>query len=323
MDINPATELELIPASFSDIDLFSDWVTNLDWDVEATQLSAGGNEIRYDHFASQELVVGHFTMKQRLQMLSVVPDGMVVFLISRAKFPMVWNARHYPSHLMGIAFSGLEGCAIHPAAWECYEFSISEDLVRRTGLLPQDFLTKAAHGKHVFVPLVEPITGQFLERLDGIFDHGRRSQSLLHKGISRIQFQDFVILGLLEIIEAGLHAQGIYPPRSSRRADLVEKANDFMYAHLENDLSADDLAQTLGVSYRVLNYAFRDSIGVSPYQYMLTLKLHAVRRLLKTGDCSVSDASQLHGFKSPSRFSHQYSRLFGELPSATKSKNQR
>jgi AraC family ethanolamine operon transcriptional activator len=131
------------------------------------------------------------------------------------------------------------------------------------------------------------------------------------------------MLGLLEIIEAGLHAQGIYPPRSSRRADLVEKANDFMYAHLENDLSADDLAQTLGVSYRVLNYAFRDSIGVSPYQYMLTLKLHAVRRLLKTGDCSVSDASQLHGFKSPSRFSHQYSRLFGELPSATKSKNQR
>lgn len=318
MDINPATELELIPASFRDIDHFSDWVTSLDWDVEATQLSAGANEIRYDHFASSELVVGHFTIKQNVRMASVLPEGMVVFLITRAKLPMVWNARHYLPDFMAIAFSGLEGCAIHPAGWDCYEFSISEDLVRRTGLLPPCLLAKTMQHKHVFVPLIEPATGQFLEQLDGFFDHGRRSQGSRQKGISRVQFQDFIIQGLLEIIDAGQSAQGIYPPRSTRRADLVTKANDFIHAHLTTDISADELAQALGVSYRVLNYAFKDSLGVSPYQYMLTKKLHAVRRQLKVTDAEVNQVAHSFGFNDLSRFSRQYNRLFNERPSQTR-----
>ena len=238
-------------------------------------------------------------------------------MITRAKLPMVWSARHYSPDMMAIAFSGREGCAFHPAGWDCYEFSLSEDLVRRTGLLPPDFLAKAMKHKHVFVPLVEPITGQFLEQLDGFFDHGRRSQESRQKGISRIRFQDFIIHSLLGIIDAGQSAQGIYPPRSARRADLVAKANDFMRAHLTIDLSADELTQALGVSYRVLNYAFKDALGVSPYQYMLTQKLHAAWRLLKAGDAGVSEVAQNFGFNDLSRFSHHYYRLFNERPSET------
>jgi AraC-like DNA-binding protein len=318
MDTNPTTELELISASFSDIDLFSDWATNLEWEVEATQLSAGVNEIQYDHFATPELVVGHFTIKQSVQMVSVIPDGMIVFLIDRANVPMVWNDRHYLPDLMAIAFSGLEGCAIHAAGWDSYEFTISEELIRRTGLLPPDYLATAMQHQHVFVPLVEPITSQFLEQLDGFFSRGRSSKHSPQMAANNVQFQDFIVHGLLGIIDAGLNAQGIYPPRSARRADLVAKANDFMHAHLATELSADDLAQALGVSYRVLNYAFKDSLGVSPYQYMLTQKLHAVRRQLKVTDADVNQVADSFGFNDLSRFSRQYYRLFLERPSETR-----
>ena len=318
MDSSPAIELELIPASFGDIDLFSDWVAGLDWDVEATQLSAGANAIRYDHFASPELVVGHFTIKQSVRMASVVPDGMIVFLITRAKLPMVWNARHYSPDIMGIVCSGLEGCAIHPAGWDCYEFAISEGLVRRTELLPSDILAKAVQHKQVFVPLVEPITSRFLEQLDGCFNRGRRLPGSAPERIEGRQFQDFIIHGLLQIIDVGLCARGIDPPRSVRRADLVTQASDVVHAHLTTDLTADELAQALGVSYRVLNYAFKDSIGVSPYQYMLTQRLHAVRRQLIVTDASVGEVAQSFGFNDLSRFSRQYRRLFKERPSDTR-----
>ena len=43
-----------------------------------------------------------------------------------------------------------------------------------------------------------------------------------------------------------------------------------MVANVKSDLTADELAGSLGVSDRVLRYAFRDSLGVSPYRYFLT-----------------------------------------------------
>ena len=96
-----------------------------------------------------------------------------------------------------------------------------------------------------------------------------------------------------------------------------------MTAHLTRELSADNMAQALGVSYRVLNYAFRDSLGMSPYQYILTQKLHAIRRQLKSSVVSVTEACAYYGFSTPSRFARQYSRLFGELPSVTRSTSRR
>jgi AraC family ethanolamine operon transcriptional activator len=51
---------------------------------------------------------------------------------------------------------------------------------------------------------------------------------------------------------------------------------------------------------------------------MTTEKLHAVRRVLKTSSTSIAEASKSYGFSIPSRFTRQYKRLFGELPSETR-----
>lgn len=126
------------------------------------------------------------------------------------------------------------------------------------------------------------------------------------------------IHGLMQVIDAGVSARDSHRLPPTRRLDLVEKGRDYVSAHLITDNSADDIAQALGVSYPALHYAFREALGVSPYQYVLTQKLHAVRRLLKSTDLSVGDACASFGFNTPSRFSRQYARLFGELPSVTR-----
>jgi AraC family ethanolamine operon transcriptional activator len=97
----------------------------------------------------------------------------------------------------------------------------------------------------------------------------------------------------------------------------VPKARELVATRLGEELTADDVAQALGVSYRVLHYAFRDALGVSPYRFLLTEKLHSARRQLKTANTSVTDALLAHGFSTPARFAQQYKRLFGELPSQT------
>ena len=184
MGINPAMEIEMSRVFFNDIDLLSAWVSAQGWGIENTQLSAGPNELRYDHFAFPELVVSHYCSKQSKQSVFALPDGMALFLIGWSKLPLVWCGRHLPPTLLAVNRSGREHWAFLPAGWDCY--------------------------------------------------------------------------------------------------------------------------------------ACRDSLGMSPYQYILTQKLHAVRRQLKLFELSVTEACILYGFNTPSRFARQYSRLFGELPSATR-----
>lgn len=128
----------------------------------------------------------------------------------------------------------------------------------------------------------------------------------------------FTIDGLQQVTDAGLLAQGLQQRKAARRADLVSKAKDFIHAHLTEQISADYIAQALGVSYRVRNYALVESLGVSPYQNVLSEKLHAVRRHLKSPGASVSESCFAYGFETSSRFTRQYARLFGELPSETR-----
>ena len=323
MRINPVMKIEIVPVSFSDVDLFSEWEIGLGWDIESTQLSAGANEICFDHFAFPELLVGHFSSKQSMENLFALPDGMVMFLICQAKLPVFWCGRHLPPTLMGIVRSAREHWVVIPAGWDCYEFMVSEDLLRRTEIFPPDFLAETTQLDRAFLPLIEPITGQFLQRMDSFFHRQSRDPNRsLRIAVHRTQFFNFIIHGLLQVIDAGLRARGSHRPRSARHPDLVTKGRDFVSAHLTTDFSVDDMAHALGVSYRVLNYAFKDSLGISPYQYILTQKLHGVRRQLKSSEVSVTEACFSHGFYTPSRFARQYARLFGELPSETRYSDQ-
>ena len=104
----------------------------------------------------------------------------------------------------------------------------------------------------------------------------------------------------------------------TRRPDMVMAAIDHISSNLDKNLTAEELADAIGATYRNMHYAFTDSLTVSPYQFILIKRLHAVRDAIINTDISVKDACYNFGFDTPSRFRKQYKRLFGELPSETR-----
>lgn len=285
---------------------------------EHAAFSSGANEIVYDHFAFPGLVVAHYRATQATESVFALPPGTILFIICRSKLPLRWCGRELPPTLLGIARAVREHRVVIPIGWNCYEFTLQEDLVYRTELLPASFLAEATDPDRAIVPLMEPVTGTFLGRMDAIFERCRRAETRPAEAPGCARVYDLVIAGLHEVVEAGLRARKSRTLRSVRRPDLVSGAKEFVSAHVTSSITAEDLAQALGVSYRVLSYALKDSLGVSPYRYVLAHKLAAVRRQLNSSVASVTEACAAHGFEHPSRFARLYARHFGELPSDTR-----
>ena len=86
-------------------------------------------------------------------------------------------------------------------------------------------------------------------------------------------------------------------------------------------VDADPLAAKIGASPRVLQYAFQDTLEITPMSYILNRKLHAARSDLKRSGADVRSQvtriAMLYGMYHLGRFSTNYKQLFGELPSST------
>ncbi|HRL20839.1 MAG TPA: AraC family transcriptional regulator [Alcaligenes sp.] len=111
-----------------------------------------------------------------------------------------------------------------------------------------------------------------------------------------------------------LHLGGA--PAGSRR---VQRAEDFMRAHLDQALTLDDIAQAACVSVRSLTQAFRSERGQSPMQFLKQLRLEAAHAALQHAapDALVGDLALRVGFNHLGRFCADYKMRFGCTPSQT------
>ena len=100
----------------------------------------------------------------------------------------------------------------------------------------------------------------------------------------------------------------------------LQRAEEYIHAHLRDAFSLHDLAEAVGTSPSTLLRTFNIHHGVSPMQYVKLFRLEAVQRSLSDSDPlsgTVSGAASEYGFRQLGRFSAEYRKVFGELPSVT------
>jgi AraC-like DNA-binding protein len=68
------------------------------------------------------------------------------------------------------------------------------------------------------------------------------------------------------------------------------------------------------MSTSTFHHHFRAMTAMSPLQYQKWLRLNEARRLMLTENQDATTAAFQVGYESPSQFSREYSRLFGNSP---------
>lgn len=91
---------------------------------------------------------------------------------------------------------------------------------------------------------------------------------------------------------------------------------DYIEEHLSRNIGLADLAHLLDISQFHFSRLFKQSVGISPYQYLLQQRIERAKRLLKQTDQPITDIALLCGFNSHSHLSKRFRQATSTTPRA-------
>ena len=127
-------------------------------------------------------------------------------------------------------------------------------------------------------------------------------------------------LGLLLIWELrralDLKHLRVSPVRGGLAVRQLRRVRDFIDAQLSNEITISDLATVAGLSQYHFIRAFKHTIGLPPYQYVLSERIRLARELLSKPDLSLGDVARAVGFSDASQLNRVFRKLVGVTPTA-------
>ncbi len=94
----------------------------------------------------------------------------------------------------------------------------------------------------------------------------------------------------------------------------IDDARSIMKQEIENNISPEEIAEKLGVSYSWFRKMFKQYVDVSPAQYQLNLKFLRSKELLDTTDLTISEIAFKLNFETTSQFSTFFRKKEGTPP---------
>jgi len=98
------------------------------------------------------------------------------------------------------------------------------------------------------------------------------------------------------------------------QSQQIARAIGWLKGNFAKQLRIDDLAAQANMSTSTFHHHFRAVTAMSPLQYQKWLRLNEARRLMLAENQDATTAAFHVGYESPSQFSREYSRLFGDSP---------
>jgi AraC family transcriptional regulator len=94
----------------------------------------------------------------------------------------------------------------------------------------------------------------------------------------------------------------------------LQSVIDYINTHLDQDISLVQLASLVRLSPNYFLQLFKQSTGVTPYQYVLNCRINTAKRLLAQQDLSIAQIAQQVGFYDQSRFTKLFRKRIKMTP---------
>ncbi len=103
-------------------------------------------------------------------------------------------------------------------------------------------------------------------------------------------------------------------PSTALRQRIKPGIEQLESSFMNPDLRISDLAQLCGISEAHFRNIFKSIYGMSPLNYLHSLRLNLVNELITSGEYTVVSATERAGFTDPSAFYRLYKKVYGMSP---------
>ena len=122
---------------------------------------------------------------------------------------------------------------------------------------------------------------------------------------------DEILIRLLRTPIGSRVAQIGHPKSGVQR---IAEAVTWIRAHFAQPVTVEEMAASIHMGASSFHERFKAVTSLSPLQYQKVLRLHEARRLMLFQEMDAGEACRRVGYLSPSQFSREYDRFFGNAP---------
>jgi AraC family ethanolamine operon transcriptional activator len=129
--------------------------------------------------------------------------------------------------------------------------------------------------------------------------------------------QELVDAALTAVTAARSEAEPRRHHHRVRKQKILNRAVGLIDAKIDQPIVLDDRCRTANTSRRTLHAVFAEHLGMSPHQYLMRRRLHAIHSALRKAkpSATVTEICGQFGVWDVGRLAERYRRQFGRLPS--------
>lgn len=295
----------VISGEFLDIDHFREHLRG--WDTPAVQIGAGPLSVRLNSMDLGGVVFSDIRVNRKVIDHSRPQPGWLKCVVNFS--PAIFCGLEVDAGNLTIMVPGREYRSILVDNWYSIEIVVAWPVLAEEGLWLAPHLLSGPD--HATIPLPPGLVTR-CRRLAEVAFGGNGSSVQLRCALLRTLDTAFRIA-----------SRGRCMPDQQRRIEgyrLTQRMIRCVESRFGQRVTVSEVAGELDVTPRALHYAVRSTLGLSPLDLILALRLNHVRNELwdaRRSDLSVTTAALAQDFGHLGRFSQQYRTLFGELPSQT------
>ncbi|CAD6514173.1 helix-turn-helix domain-containing protein [Paraburkholderia sabiae] len=288
------------------------------WEQVYRQMTPGRFESKLVQATSAEFYFFRESTNRRVVQAGVSPAGFASIAVPLyAPLLGTFQGRKVDGYALMMLGSGEEFRFYTPEAMHYVGVSLPVETM--TELVAVTVSEEAARLlKHNVLPFPAEAAAALQSRLVPFLDAAERDAETFAHPASIKRFQDEVLSVLFGLLEGATNSHRDLT--HTTYSDIVRRCERIAQENTLEPVTVLDLCQELRCSRRTLQTSFQRVTNMTPVEYLRSLRLNAVHRLLRSTNAEellIGDAAARLGFTHLSYFAREYRDLFGELPSQT------
>lgn len=289
------------------------------WNLDFRQIDRGRFSAEVLQFALGPVHIVEATFGRCLIQSGSPPEGMRTIAIpATSDLHIKWRGCDVGSSDLMIFPHGAELDSVSDENFKVYTCSFPEELL--ASICEQSEI--AGLDQHQSGRGVVRCSPKSISRIQSLLKRAAKTARTKPDALRNESNQKSILFDLPRLILRGVEeSSGVSKSTAThKRATAVQYAVRFIEKFAHQSITISDLVSELNISQRTLEYAFRESLGVTPKSYLMSYRLNKVRRQLRTyknDQTKIADIANHWGFWHMGQFAKDYQKFFGELPSET------